>query len=104
MNDCEVVCAGTKEDAIKFYRQYDDYSYEVEDIKELDPETEYMWYNFNFDAPEYIKILLDRNKKTEYKIKKDFTGDFDAMIYIPYKAVIEFDDITNPYIISSIEF
>lgn len=116
MNEYDCVCAKSVQEAKKYYIEYSSCEEYSIDFKEIDIETECMWYGF--DLSDYsrnnnrdrIYNLFKNNTKLKATISKDKTGSFDVAILIPYKYVIEFDEEDNeyykdnPYIISSTEF
>jgi hypothetical protein len=109
MNDCDCVCAETKEEAIDWYTDEIGERYDPKDVKEIDIEKETMWYGFDphySDLEAFIGYCIKNRIKDTFEMRVGWR-DFDINVKMTFVMALSFDDRhdqVTPYIISSSEY
>jgi hypothetical protein len=104
MDDCDWVCAKTKEDACEWYINefgIDRSWFCMSEVIECNIETDTMWYGFSTTG---LYDYIHENKDKTLKVKFDECGDDDFVVDLTFKEVIDIEKPTEPYVICSTEY
>ena len=102
MNDCDWVCAESKEGACEWYlKEIGCDLDEIDDIIECNINVDTMWYGFSTtDLYDYIH----ENRDKTFEVKFDKCGDYDFIVKLTFKEVIDIEKLLEPYVICSTEY
>lgn len=102
VNEFDWVCAENEEKAKEFYLELTELDEEeaFDDFHECNLEKESMWYGFDGDG---LREFLKDKKDKEFIICADPSCDYDCVVKLAFKDILDIEHVKEPYIIASTE-